>query len=89
MAQGKINKTCVQTGEHDWSATAADGWFRCERYGCSAYATCPACLGVRVVDTQTHFCVAHLAYAPLVDTYPVAEPVPAEPAEVVEQHALW
>lgn len=84
-----IHRMCRKTGRHDWMVTAADGWFSCQRSGCSAYATCPACLGVRVADTLVHFCFQHLSEVQFLGDYPLAEPVPAEPAVLVEQQALW
>jgi len=85
----KTNSTCVQTRQHDWTVTAADGWFSCHRSGCSAYATCPACLGVRVADTHIHFCSEHIGLVQFVNDYPIAEPIPVDVAPLVEQQALW
>jgi len=84
-----IHNLCRQTGQHDWVMTAADGWFSCQRSHCSVYATCPACLGVRVPDTLVRFCMNHLSEVQFLAEYPLAEPVPVEASPVLEQYTLW
>ena len=84
-----IHTICRQTGQHDWVMTAADGWFACQRSGCRSYATCPACLGVRVADTLVRFCIEHIGMVQFLEDYPIAEPVPVDVAPVFEQQTFW
>ena len=88
MAKKTMNALC-RAGLHDWAVAAGDGWFFCHRSGCSVYATCPACLGVRVADTHVRFCSEHLRFERFLADYPLAAPVPVEVASSVEQQALW
>jgi hypothetical protein len=86
---GKPMHACERYG-HVWNAMMVDGWVRCERLGCRAYAVCPACLGCVVSDVVVRFCAVHLGEAGSLSRYPSAvREAPEQTSSSYAQETLW